>query len=406
MCAVREESRSGHRTTPALIALILAHAAVFAVVALTAAQRGPAFQVDIFLGYADRISAGEVPYADFLYEYPPASLFILLLPRLLTADPAAYAALFGAEMLLFDIAVLFMLSRIGLRPLVLYGVGLLLFWRLPYIRHDLVPVAAATAGALLVLRGRILWAAALWGIGGAIKLYPVVAVPALAAGANLFETVKRWTVAGAVFAGGILWGVLAFGPDTLRFLTYHSDRPSMIESIPANILLLLPGAEVIHSYGSFNVIGPLGDSLVRLFELLQPALTLLALLLVWHQGRSSEPRAVIIRGAAVATFAFAVSGKVLSPHFLFWPLPLVAISTALGGLRSPRATWALYFAAILATTAINEQYWTIDRNLPYFTAMLTLRNLLLLPLLGLLLLRPRQDEKHRQDLAPGEEGVH
>lgn len=394
-----EKDGSKLKTAPVLAALIAAHTLVYLAVTLLATWNGPAFQVEIFRDYADEISAGNLPYADFRYEYPPLSLFILILPRLLVSDPAAYAALFGAEMLLFDIIILLVLSRIGLKPLLLYGVGLLLFWRLPYIRHDLVPVAAATVGALLLLRGRALWAAVLWGAGGAIKLYPMVAVPALAGGATPRQTAARWAMAGAVFAGGILWGVVAFGPQALQFLTYHSDRPAMIESLPANLLLLLPSAEVINTFGSFNVVGPLGDAFVGFFEVFQLVATALALVVVWWQGRGAgspaESRAVAVRGAAVATFAFAIFGKVLSPHFLFWPLPLVAISTALGGLRFPRATWALYFAVILITTAINEQYWAIDGNLPYFTAMLTIRNLLLLPLFGLLLLRPSTDQSDK-----------
>ncbi|MDQ4106269.1 MAG: DUF2029 domain-containing protein [Actinomycetota bacterium] len=371
---------------------ILSHAAMFGVVVALALRNGPAFQVEIFRDYADRIFAGEVPYADFLYEYPPLSLFILILPRLFTSDPIAYAALFGFEMLLFDIIILAALSRIGAKPLILYGVGLLLFWRLPYIRHDLVPVAAATLGAVLLLRSRSLWASFLWGIGGAIKLYPMVTVPALAFGAGLRDIAKRWIVAGTVFAAGILWGILAFGPDALDFLTYHSDRPAMIESLPSNILLLLPGAEVVNTYGSFNTVGPFGKPLVSFFGIFQIVATLFALGVVWWQRGGTEPRAVAVRGAAAATFAFAIFGKVLSPHFLFWPLPLLALATAVGGMRFPRATWALYFAAVLVTTAINEQYWSIAENLPYFTAMLTARNLLLLPLFVLILLPPQQGE--------------
>jgi hypothetical protein len=399
------EKAGSTRENLLLVALALSHAAVFVAVALLAARNGPAFQVEIFRDYADRIFAGSVPYVDFLYEYPPLSLFILLLPRLFTSDPVGYAVLFSAEMLVFDIIILFALSRIGARPLLLYGVGLLLFWRLPYIRHDLAPVAAATAGAVLLLRGRTLWAAVLWGLGGAVKLYPMVAVPALAFGANLRQILWRWSVAGTVFAAGILWGVLAFGPEALRFLNYHSDRPAMIESLPSNILLLLPGAEVVRSFGSFNTVGPLGDLLVGFFETFQLAATLLVLAVVWYQGRDGNPRTAAVRGAAAATFAFAVFGKVLSPHFLFWPLPLVALATTAGGLRYPRATWALYFAAILLTTAINEQYWTIAGNLPYFTAMLTARNLLLLPLFALLLLPPREQDEDREHAPAGDQRV-
>jgi hypothetical protein len=388
----------------ALLACALAHTLVLVAVAGIQVSGEPAFQVEIFRNYAEEIFAGKVPYADFPYEYPPASLFILLVPRLLASDPAAYAALFGAEMLLFDMIILIALSRIGTKPLLLYGVGLLLFWRLPYIRHDLVPVAVATLGSLALLRGRELWAAVLWGIGGAIKLYPMVAVPALSFGAGPARTAIRWSAAGAVFALGILWSFPAFGPEALQFLTYHSDRPAMVESIPANVLLLLPGAEVVHSYGSFNVVGPLEEPLVRFFGAFQLAATVFALLMVWWQG-GPEPRAVAVRGAATATFAFAVFGKVLSPHFLIWPLPLLAIVTGLGGLRLPRLSWALYLGVIALTTFMNSEYYAITEDLPYFTALLTARNLALLPLFALILLPPRKEIKQDQHGSPGEQGV-
>lgn len=178
----------------------------------------------------------------------------------------------------------------------------------------------------------------------------------------------------------------------------------MIESLPSNILLFLPGAEVVNTYGSFNTIGPLGEPLVRFFGVFQLVATFAALAVVWWQRGGMEPGAVAVRGAAAATFAFAIFGKVLSPHFLFWPLPLLALATAVGGTRFPRATWALYFGTILVTTAINEQYWAIDQNLSYFTAMLTVRNLLLLPLFALILLPPKKD-KDQEHAPEGDQGV-
>ncbi|MEW6638517.1 MAG: hypothetical protein AB1425_17085, partial [Actinomycetota bacterium] len=93
------------------LALVAAHAAVFAAVVAMAAENGPAFQVEIFRDYAEKIAAGEIPYAGFAYEYPPLSLPLLALPRLIASDPLLYAVLFGAEMLLFDIIILAALAR-------------------------------------------------------------------------------------------------------------------------------------------------------------------------------------------------------------------------------------------------------------------------------------------------------
>ena len=380
------------------VAFAVAHALVLLALMLylySSDARDPAFQVEIFRVYAGRIFSGEAPYSGFAYEYPPLSLLMLLLPGLASTGGKAYAMAFGIEMLLLDWLILYLLSRTSRQAVVLYGIGFLLFWRLPFIRHDLAPVAAATAGACLLLRGRGAWAAVMWGLGGALKLYPMVATPALAFGAGLLETLRRWTIEVAVFAVGVLWGVLAFGPEALSFLGYHADRPAMIESIPANILLLLPGTEVIRSYGSFNAVGPLGEGLVVLFGAIQ-ILTVAVALILCRRGWRQDPKLAALRGTAAATFAFAVFGKVLSPHFLLWPLPLVALVTGAGGLRYGRATWALYFGAILLTTAINEQYRAISENLPYFTAMLSARNLLLLPLFVLLLLHPEEAGEHEE----------
>ena len=385
----------------------LAHTLVLLAVTIylySSDAREPAFQVEIFRAYAERIFAGETPYSGFPYEYPPLSLLVLLLPGLVSTGAKAYATAFGIEMLLLDWTILYVLSRVSRRAMVLYGVGFLLFCRLPFIRHDLAPIAAATVGAYLLLRGRGAWAAVMWGVGGALKLYPMVAVPALAFGTGLLETSKRWAVAAVVFAGGVLWGVLAFGPETFSFLGYHADRPAMIESLPANVLLLLPEAEVVHSYGSFNAIGPLDERLVGSFGALQ-LLAVGVALFVHYRGSRSDPRTGALRAVAAATFAFAVFGKVLSPHFLLWPLPLLALVTGVGGLKYPRAVWALYFAAIVLTTAINEQYWAISENLPYFIAMLSARNGLLLPLFALLLLRPEETVKHQKEETTGDERV-
>jgi hypothetical protein len=383
------------RTTTALVLLALSHAAVLGVVIILAASGGAAFQVEIFRDYADRIAAGELPYADFPHEYPPLSLAILILPRLFTDDPTLYAALFGVEIFICDLAIMYVLSRIGLKPLVLYGVSMLLFWRVPFIRHDLIPVAIATIGAFALLRGRFMWAAILWGAGGALKLYPVVAVPALAFGATLWETLKRWTLAGAVFAVGILWGVFAFGTEALMFLTYHSERPAQVESMAGNIQFFIGDFEVVNTFGSFNVVGPGSEAIVSFFGAFQILMTLLGLGVAYFHGRGTNMRVAAVRGAALATFAFSVFGKVFAWHYLFWPLPLVAMAYGLVGLRFPKLTWGLYLAAILSTTAMNEQYWAVSENVPYFVAMLTVRNLILLPLFVLLLL-PTKDR--------GEEG--
>lgn len=398
----RTEKRGGGPSRTFYVVAAL-HAAVCFTVVLLAYANGPAFQVEIFRDYADKIAAGLTPYTDFPHEYPPTSLAILLLPRLFTEDPSLYAALFSLQILVCDLVILYLLARIGRGPLLLYGVGMLLFWRVPFIRHDLVPVMVATLGAFAVLRGRMILASVLWGFGGALKLYPIVAVPVLAFGATLKRTFVRWSVAGVVFVVGLFWGLVAFGPESLMFLTYHADRPAQVESIPGNIQFFLPSPEIVNTYGSFNVTGPGGDALVSLFTFVQLGLVLVGLAVAFWRSRGAsgyELRVAMVRGAMLATFAFSIFGKVLAWHYFFWPLPLMAMVHGLYGFRYPRMTWGLYFAAVLLTTIMNEAYWTLERALPVFIGLLTVRDFLILPVFFLMLLRPARR------LAKGDPGDH
>lgn len=381
----------------AFVVLAALHTAVCAVVIVLAYTNGPAFQVEIFRDYADKLAAGLVPYVDFPHEYPPTSLVILLLPRLLTADPNLYAALFSLQILVCDLIILYLMSRIGREPLLLYGIGMLLFWRVPFIRHDLVPVMVATLGAFAVLRGKMLLAAILWGFGAALKLYPIVAAPVLAFGATLRQTVVRWSIVWAIFLVGLFWGIFAFGPESLMFLTYHADRPAQVESLPGNLQFFLPNPQIVNTYGSFNVIGAGGELVVSASTFVQLGLVLLGLAVAFFQSRGAsvyELRVAMVRGAMLATFAFSVFGKVLAWHYFFWPLPLMAMVHGLFGFRHPRLVWGLYFAAILLTTVINETYWTLERALPVFVALLTVRDLLVLPVFFLMLLRPTTSDEN------------
>lgn len=96
MPRVPAKSESGRNDT-SLILFAVAHALAFLSVLWLAVYRNPAFRVEIFRGYADRIFSGQIPFAAFSYEYPPLSLFVLLIPRLFTSDPEAYGVPLGAR---------------------------------------------------------------------------------------------------------------------------------------------------------------------------------------------------------------------------------------------------------------------------------------------------------------------
>ena len=67
----------------------------------------------IYYDYASRAMQGEVPYRDYLVEYPVLSFPLFLIPRLIVADFWRYRIAFAVEMFLFDAAAICLIARMS-----------------------------------------------------------------------------------------------------------------------------------------------------------------------------------------------------------------------------------------------------------------------------------------------------
>ena len=87
--------------------------AAFVVLRTSAAYPGH-IDVDVrnFFRQASAAVAGQRPYAEFHFEYPPGALLLMLLPRLLTADLQSYTLLFQLQLALIDLLTLAALGRL------------------------------------------------------------------------------------------------------------------------------------------------------------------------------------------------------------------------------------------------------------------------------------------------------
>ena len=65
----------------------------------------------IYYDYASQAVAGQVPYRDYLVEYPILTFPLFLVPRLLVSDFASYCIAFAVEMWIFDVAAIVLLAR-------------------------------------------------------------------------------------------------------------------------------------------------------------------------------------------------------------------------------------------------------------------------------------------------------
>jgi glycosyl transferase family 87 len=298
----------------------------------------------VYQDYGEAMLDGGVPYRDFEVEYPPAALPVFLLPSLAAQDD--YRSVFEGLMLACALAALaavaYALTVAGASPRRLYAaVGIVALAPLalgPVIltRYDLWP-AALVAGALAALaadRSRL--GLGLLAVAAAAKLYPLVLLPLALVYVGRRRGRREALISLAVFAGVAVAIVLPFAvlsPGGLaESVTRQGGRPLQVESLGAALLLgghqlELYEPTVVSTFGSQNLAGPLPDALATM----QTGLMAFAVAAVWVLfAVGTATRARLFVGSAAAVVAFVAFGKVLSPQFLIWLIPLVPLALGVG----------------------------------------------------------------------------
>lgn len=324
----------------------------------------------VYQEYGEAMAAGEVPYRDFDLEYPPGALPVFWLPTLGPADH--YASIFEGLMWTCAAALLalavFGVAALGGSPArllaVAAGIGLfpLALGTVVLTRYDLWPAALTAAALAAVLAGRERLGLAVLGLAVAAKIYPLVLLPPLLVYVWRRGGRREAAIAFGWFAAAVAVVLLPFAavaPDGLvDSVERQLGRPLQIESLGASLLLAanqlgIYDPAVVSSYGSQNLTGPLPDALATA----QTVLQVVALVAVWGlfaRGPATPTRLVL--ACAVSVVVFVAFGKVLSPQFLIWLVPLVALVAG----RVAMAAGALLGAALVTTHLwFPTRYWDL-----------------------------------------------
>jgi hypothetical protein len=324
-----------------------------------------------YKSYGDAMRAGHVPYRDFSVEYPPGALPAFLAP----AWFGDYAGAFAWTMAACGVVLVAVVVRIRPAAALYVALAPVLVGSLILSRFDLWPALLATAAlaALLADRHRLGWA--LLGAAVAAKLWPLVLVPLAIAWSvrrgRPWAIVVGITVAALVFAPFV-----ALAPHGVwESVRGQASRPLQIESLGASLLTALGHPRVVSTHGSQGIAGH--GSLAATFGVLQ-AVAVAALCVAFARGPATRER--FLRYAAAAVCAFVVFGKVLSPQFLIWLVPLVPLVRGRRGL----AGTALLTAALLLTQVwFPLRYWDYVDGF-HLAWVVLLRNLALVALAGVL----------------------
>ena len=158
------------------------------------------------------------------------------------------------------------------------------------------------------------------------QFLPLVALPR-----SLWDTlrgIRRWQWKHCLLFLGVVGGVTGFFA-LLNFqgaietqLAYFAHRPVQVESSGSTLLWLttLLGAslKITNEYGSINVVNSFSSIVSLISTFLLVVGFVYCVLMQWHK------RMDVVQTGIALIFVFIATGKVFSPQYIIWLLPLLA----------------------------------------------------------------------------------
>ncbi|MET8626910.1 glycosyltransferase 87 family protein [Kitasatospora sp. NPDC004669] len=325
------------------------------------------------------LQTGTFPFDDVTWQYPPGAALIILLPGLL---PWSYLVSFWVICGIADAAAAALLIRTGLRKgraltgAWMWVVGVPLLGPMIYNRFDILVTALALAGLLALVR-RPAVGGLLLGLGGIVKIWPLIGLIGTPSGRR---TRRSWTLAAATAVSvGFL---LAAGMNgAFDFLTFQADRGIEVESVGALPLHFarIAGAwdgRVTMNYGSPEMLGPW----VSVISKVMMAGTVLGFLwlLLWRFTAHRRNAATMYDAALCALLIFVVTSRVISPQYLVWLIGVAAVCLTVRGTSQRPVALLILIACPLTLVEFPTMFTQILASDPWAITVLTLRNLLLL----------------------------
>ena len=369
----------------------------------------------VYRTFAAPVLDGGLPYRDVAFEYPPLAAPAIALPGLAGTAAESFRWAFALWTLAAAAAVVLLCGALARwtggdarRAMLAAAVMPLLCGALVRTHFDLFPVALLLAALLLLARDRPRAGFAVLGLAVMTKVFPIVVAPVaiawLVARGRRRDAWQGALVCAAVMAAIAVAAVAASPDGALDAVRYHLDRPVQIESSPALVMLGLDAAGLGHatsvsSFRSDGLLHPAADLIASLFLTVLVALVALLCASVAKSaaaGRSAARELVIASLAACA--GFALFGKVLSPQFVIWVLPLGALAFAwrMHGLAA-----AVALVAVLTQIEFPAHYFDVVAREPLVIGLVALRNVALAAVIALSVRKLRVARRGRQPALAG-----
>jgi glycosyl transferase family 87 len=353
------------------------------------------------------VTAEDIPPFHLLpFEYPPFTLSIFSLPLIVPLP--YYQIVFAGLMACAALGIYWLLLRYGPQGSGLACVLYLVLgsWATAEGRFDLVPAGLTLLCVIAAEHRRWTLAYVALALGFLLKIYPLLLLPALFLAEQItterisklsqpltFRTLpseiwhtlrgaRRWRWRNAllffclILSVSGIFAIINFQGAVVSQLSYFAGRPVEIESAGSTVLWLatLIGhpANVVYTFGSVNIDSDLDDFVALAFDLFFVLGVALTILWQWR-GTFDLTQAFI-----ALLLVFVATGKVLSPQYLMWLIPLLAYSGAFNRL------WLLLWGSVCLLTTIIYPFFfgqVVDitqlATVPGFIEIVGVRNILL-----------------------------
>jgi hypothetical protein len=314
-------------------------------------------------------------------EYPPFALVIFSLPLLVPL--LYYQLVFAVLMALVSTLIYWLLLHYGPRGSALAFVFYIFIGVLALAqeRFDLVPAALTLLCLIAAERKHWSFAYITLAFGFVIKIYPILFLPALFVAEqqdrhNIYipsqiyvlkslpkelwhtlQSIRHWQWKNTLLFFSLVVGITGFFAifnfwgAILSQVNYFANRPLQVESTASTLLWLgtLIGfpVHIVFSFGSVNMASALGGVVSNLSEILFIVGYIYSIYLQWRKKLD------IVQTFIALLLVFIATGKVFSPQYLIWVIPLLAYSGAFDRF------WLIVWGSIsLLTTIIYPYFYT------------------------------------------------
>jgi hypothetical protein len=309
------------------------------------------------------------PLADTLVEYPTPVVWFLSIPYWLAGQSRpGFVVAFVGLMLLLDVLFAIALWRVGGT----HRTFAVLFWIIftfvmgptTYMRFDLVPAVLGGLAVIALYTNRRAIAGGLIGLGAALKLWPALLWPATLGGSS--RSRLRSLLGGVVVGGGLAVASLAAGGwhRLVSPLAWQSARGLQIESLWATPLMLIRGfapsryAVEVSKWQAFEITGA-GAGPMLTVSTMATMVGYLGIIWVYVMWLRRSDR-TIVDAALLMVLVITVTivtNKTFSPQYMMWlGGPLAALLVAAG--RAPREQLAPIWRDLRALT-----FWVLGLTL-------------------------------------------